>query len=84
MGFNEAKRLFIHSLVNMDFIHFTDRLDIRSKNKLHTKKVNAEFVLDKIKRCRGFNHKSEQGCAMVDDDCMHVFKIDGWYLNTFY
>ncbi len=48
MSYNEAKRWFIRSIVNMDFIHFTEYADIRRKNKLHSKEVNAEFVLDKV------------------------------------
>ena len=83
MGFKEAKRVFIVSLENKNYRIYRERSNLFENYKLHAKEVDAEFVLEKIRKCRGFNHKSERGCAMADDNCMHVFKIDGWYFKYF-
>ena len=83
MGFNEAKSRLYNNLVNGDFEIYTERPDIEVKNLLYAEVVDAEFVLEKIKICRGHGHKAETGCSEADDNCMHVFKIDGWYIKYF-
>ncbi len=62
---------------------YTERSDIDEKNLLYAEVVDAEFVLEKIKKCRGHDHKTESGCSEADDNCMHVFKIDGLYIKYF-
>ena len=68
MGFKEAKRRLIESLINMKFVHYEDRPIIWIKNRLSTGDVDVEFVLSKIKKCTGDYHKAEPGCAMADDN----------------
>ena len=83
MGFKEARKRLIECLINMNFKIYADRPNIKIKNKLYAKEVNAEFVLGKIIKCRGHDHKAESGYSDADDNCMHVFKIDGWYIKYF-
>ena len=43
------------------------------KNDLLTRKVSVEFVLEKIKRCNGDNHRAELGMSDADDEKLHRF-----------
>ena len=83
MGFKEAKRWLVESLINGNYIIYTERPNIEDKNLLHTEEVDVDLVLEKVKMCRGFNHKREEDCSMADDNYMHVFKIEGWYIKYF-
>ena len=83
MGFKEAKRLLIESLENLSYMHYEDRPIIWLKNKLFMKEVDNEFVLHKINICIGDDHEAKLGFELADDNCMHEFKKDGWYIKYF-
>ena len=83
MGFDEAKRLLKESLENMNFRIYKERPQIADKNKLHTGDVDVEFVLDKIKKCNGDDHRGKPGFADADDNKSHRFIKNGWYIKYF-
>ena len=83
MGFKVAKWNFIERLVNMDFDTDTDRKNLEIKNKLYTGDVDTEFVLNKIRKCRGDNYDGTKVCKDADDKKYHIFKIDGWYFKYY-
>ncbi len=70
-------------LLNRKFEHYEDRPIIWLKNKLFIREVSVDFVLDKVKRCTGDDHDTELGCELADDNCMHIFKKEGWYIKFF-
>ena len=83
MGFLAAKRLLIENLENLSYLHYEDRPIIWLKNKLFMKEVSIEFVLDKINKCTGDDDIPKPGCELADDNCMHEFKKEGWYIKYF-
>ena len=83
MKFSEVKSRLLGSLVNGDYEIYTEHPDIDEKNLLYAEVVDAGFVHDIIKICRGHDYHPELGCSEADDNCMHVFKRKGWYIKYF-
>ena len=80
MEFDEAKGLLIESLEIRKFGIFLERPLIWIKNKLYTREVNAEFVLNIIKSCKEENYYSRFS-SDADDNKSHIFINKGWYIK---
>ena len=80
MKFAEARRLFIESLINQEFLIFRNRPEIMDKNKLYTRGVDVKFVLDKINECKKGNYDTEFSLE-ADDNKAHIFIKDRWYIK---
>lgn len=83
MGFYAARRVFIERMINKDYDNDIDRKNLEDKNKLHTNEVDTEFVIRKIKKCRGHDYDGTKVCKDADDKRYHIFKIDGWYFKYY-
>ena len=81
MGFKKAKWLLIENLKKMNFYHYPDRNLIWLKNKLFTKEVSVDFVIEIIELCNGDDYREEPGPSDADDKKLHRFKKGGWYIK---
>ncbi len=81
MGFNEAKRLLIKSLEKMKFAIYWDRPKITEKNKLYSREVNVDFVLNIIENCNEEENYFSEDSWDADDNKSHIFINKGWYIK---
>ena len=81
MEFEEAIRRLIESLENMDYIVYTERFDIKGKNKLFTGDVDVDFVLDLIENCNERENYFPRDSWDADDFKSHIFKVNDWYIK---
>ncbi len=80
MEFSLAKTLLIKMIEERNYYFYTERFDILDKNKLYTREVNDEFVLNKIKTCKRRNYHTEFSLD-ADDNKAHIFIKDRWYIK---
>ncbi len=45
--------------------------------------MNAEFVLEKIKKCNGNDYEPTLGFSETDDNSSHIFIKDRWNIKYF-
>ena len=80
MELSAVKRLIVENLKKRKFRLYTKRFDIVDKNKLYTRGVTVNFVLDKIDQCKKGNYHTEFYLD-ADDNIAHVFIKDRWYFK---
>ena len=77
----EAKRLLEERLKKDEYIIYTERSDIWDKNKLYSRGVNTEFVLNKVKQCKKKKNYHSEYSLEADDNKAHIFIKDRWYIK---
>ena len=82
MGFEKARKLLIRRLKSRNFDYHEERNKIWIKNKLYTKEVSVDFVLNKIIKCTKENYDCQEFLE-ADDNKFHIFEIDYWYFKYF-